>query len=108
MISDDGKTPILMDFGSTMQARVHIENRSQALLQQVRIVFALFYFDLTWFFGIGHRSGTKYNGVSRSGAVRRQDRADYRREGRHLGTSISSYLPLPSVVPSVEIKMLRR
>lgn len=37
MIADDGKTPILMDFGSTMMARVHIENRSQALLQQVRI-----------------------------------------------------------------------
>lgn len=36
MIADDGKTPILMDFGSTMQARVPIENRSQALLQQVR------------------------------------------------------------------------
>ena len=39
MIADDGKTPILMDFGSTMQARVHIENRSQALLQQVRTDF---------------------------------------------------------------------
>ena len=35
MIADDGKTPILMDFGSTMLARVHVENRSQALLQQV-------------------------------------------------------------------------
>jgi len=34
MIADDGKTPILMDFGSTMLARVDIENRSQALLQQ--------------------------------------------------------------------------
>ncbi|KDR78818.1 hypothetical protein GALMADRAFT_1271408 [Galerina marginata CBS 339.88] len=34
MIADDGKTPILMDFGSTMLARVQIENRSQALLQQ--------------------------------------------------------------------------
>ncbi|KAF9560723.1 other/NAK protein kinase [Agrocybe pediades] len=34
MIADDGKTPILMDFGSTMLARVKIENRSQALLQQ--------------------------------------------------------------------------
>ncbi|CAA7266832.1 unnamed protein product [Cyclocybe aegerita] len=34
MIADDAKTPILMDFGSTMKARVHIENRSQALLQQ--------------------------------------------------------------------------
>ncbi|KAF8907261.1 kinase-like domain-containing protein [Gymnopilus junonius] len=34
MIADDGKTPILMDFGSTMKARIPIENRSQALLQQ--------------------------------------------------------------------------
>ena len=33
MIADDGR-PILMDFGSTMKARVKIENRSQALLQQ--------------------------------------------------------------------------
>ena len=33
MISDDGQ-PILMDFGSTMKARVKVENRSQALLQQ--------------------------------------------------------------------------
>ncbi|KAH8824288.1 Pkinase-domain-containing protein [Flagelloscypha sp. PMI_526] len=33
MIADDG-TPILMDFGSTMKARVHIINRSEALLQQ--------------------------------------------------------------------------
>ena len=33
MISDEGQ-PILMDFGSTMKARVKIENRSQALLQQ--------------------------------------------------------------------------
>lgn len=36
MISDEG-TPILMDFGSAMKARVKIENRSQALLQQVHI-----------------------------------------------------------------------
>ncbi|KAI0787851.1 Pkinase-domain-containing protein [Fomes fomentarius] len=33
MISDDGQ-PILMDFGSTTKARIKIENRSQALLQQ--------------------------------------------------------------------------
>jgi len=33
MIADDG-SPILMDFGSTTKARVKIENRSQALLQQ--------------------------------------------------------------------------
>ncbi|KAF9451923.1 protein kinase [Macrolepiota fuliginosa MF-IS2] len=34
MIADDGATPILMDFGSTMKARISVENRSQALLQQ--------------------------------------------------------------------------
>ncbi|PBK75688.1 protein kinase [Armillaria solidipes] len=34
MIADDGATPILMDFGSTVKARIHIENRSQALFQQ--------------------------------------------------------------------------
>ncbi|EAU85469.1 other/NAK protein kinase [Coprinopsis cinerea okayama7 len=34
MIADDGKTPILMDFGSTMKAKIPIENRQQALLQQ--------------------------------------------------------------------------
>ncbi|KAK7463464.1 Serine/threonine-protein kinase env7 [Stygiomarasmius scandens] len=34
MIADDGVTPILMDFGSTTKARIHVENRSQALLQQ--------------------------------------------------------------------------
>ncbi|KIO15754.1 hypothetical protein M407DRAFT_204289 [Tulasnella calospora MUT 4182] len=33
MLSDDG-TPVLMDFGSTIKARVHIENRNQALMQQ--------------------------------------------------------------------------
>jgi len=34
MIADDGVTPILMDFGSTVRARMHIQNRSQALTQQ--------------------------------------------------------------------------
>ncbi|KAG9038734.1 hypothetical protein FS837_001194 [Tulasnella sp. UAMH 9824] len=33
MLSDDG-TPVLMDFGSTIKARIHIENRNQALIQQ--------------------------------------------------------------------------
>ena len=33
MIADDG-SPILMDFGSTIKARIPIENRQQALLQQ--------------------------------------------------------------------------
>ena len=34
MIADDGN-PILMDFGSTLKARIKIDNRQQALLQQV-------------------------------------------------------------------------
>ncbi|KDQ59307.1 hypothetical protein JAAARDRAFT_154656 [Jaapia argillacea MUCL 33604] len=34
MIADDGVTPILMDFGSCMKARIKIETRQQALLQQ--------------------------------------------------------------------------
>lgn len=34
MIADDGVTPILMDFGSTVKARIRVENRSQALHQQ--------------------------------------------------------------------------
>jgi len=34
MIADDGVTPILMDLGSCMKARIPIENRSQALIQQ--------------------------------------------------------------------------
>jgi len=34
MLADDGLTPILMDFGSCVKARIPIEDRSQALLQQ--------------------------------------------------------------------------
>lgn len=34
MIADDGVTPILMDFGSTVRARIKIETRTQALVQQ--------------------------------------------------------------------------
>lgn len=36
MIADDGVTPILMDFGSATKARIRVETRSQALLQQVK------------------------------------------------------------------------
>lgn len=36
MLSDDGEVPILMDFGSTIKARLKVETRSQALSQQVR------------------------------------------------------------------------
>ena len=35
MLSDDGQTPILMDFGSTIKARIQVDTRSQALAQQV-------------------------------------------------------------------------
>ncbi|GAA5996513.1 hypothetical protein JCM5350_004002 [Sporobolomyces pararoseus] len=34
MISDDGKTPILMDFGSCLPARIEIKDRRTALVQQ--------------------------------------------------------------------------
>ncbi|CEP08159.1 hypothetical protein [Parasitella parasitica] len=34
LISDDGKTPILMDFGSVTKARIHIRTRQDGLLQQ--------------------------------------------------------------------------
>lgn len=36
MIADDG-SPILMDFGSAIPARIKVETRSQALLQQVSV-----------------------------------------------------------------------
>lgn len=36
MLADDGKTPILMDFGSAIPARIEIHNRQEALKQQVR------------------------------------------------------------------------
>ena len=41
MIADDG-SPILMDFGSAIPARIKIETRSQALLQQVPSIFFLY------------------------------------------------------------------
>ncbi|KAF8656189.1 hypothetical protein AX16_002627 [Volvariella volvacea WC 439] len=34
MLADDGVTPILMDFGSTIKARIDVQTRSQALYQQ--------------------------------------------------------------------------
>lgn len=35
LISDDGKSPILMDFGSVTKARIPINTRQDGLLQQV-------------------------------------------------------------------------
>jgi serine/threonine kinase 16 len=43
MISDDGQ-PILMDFGSTIVARIHIRTRGEALTQQVK-----FHFWMPWY-----------------------------------------------------------
>lgn len=34
MVADDGKTPILMDFGSTIKARVYIKTRKDAMAHQ--------------------------------------------------------------------------
>jgi len=34
MLANDGVTPILMDLGSCIKARIPIENRTQALIQQ--------------------------------------------------------------------------
>ncbi|CED83691.1 other nak protein kinase [Phaffia rhodozyma] len=34
MIADDGKTPILMDLGSCVKARIHLRTRQEALIQQ--------------------------------------------------------------------------
>jgi hypothetical protein len=42
MIADDGVTPILMDFGSTVKARIKVETRSQALMQQVSVLDLIF------------------------------------------------------------------
>lgn len=45
MIADDGKTPILMDLGSCLPARIPIRTRQEALLQQVSLLFrpSIFY-----------------------------------------------------------------
>jgi serine/threonine kinase 16 len=63
MIADDG-TPILMDFGSTVKARIPIENRSQALMQQVRLRKCwLLFFMLTFVSQTGYRGGAKHDGL---------------------------------------------
>jgi hypothetical protein len=40
MIDDNGEA-VLMDFGSTTKARIHVTTRQQALTQQVKFSFAL-------------------------------------------------------------------
>lgn len=71
MISDDG-SPILMDFGSTLKARIPIQNRSQALMQQVRLSPLHVVLKLMSLH-IGHSCRAKHNGLSRSRAIRCQD-----------------------------------
>jgi hypothetical protein len=62
MIADDRVTPIVMDFGSTVKARINIENRSQALLQQVKCPITSAPLLLTR--TTGHCCRAKYNGLS--------------------------------------------
>lgn len=76
MIADDGATPILMDFGSAMKARVRIENRNQALLQQVSARFHVSPAQDQSGGSSGHCSGKEHDGVPRAGALRRQDGGD--------------------------------
>jgi hypothetical protein len=45
LIADDGQTAVLMDFGSMCQARIHIENRQEALAQQVNSKISYNKFD---------------------------------------------------------------
>ena len=76
MIANDGKTPILMDFGSTMKARIYIENRSQALMQQVWTHILSFYRSFLVLIRVsltGHCCGAKYDVLSRTRIVRRQN-----------------------------------
>lgn len=66
MLADDGK-PILMDFGSTVVARVPIRNRNEALTQQVRCIYILKtllssnYDELTIMQPTGHSGRAKYD-----------------------------------------------
>lgn len=73
MIADDG-SPILMDFGSTMKARIKIENRQQALLQQVLTTSITIVASLNSLLS-GYCCGAEYNGVSCSRTFRRENRS---------------------------------
>ena len=73
MIADDGKTPILMDFGSAMKARVPIENRSQALLQQVCRKFDT-YFLINGPYRISLQNKVRWLTVLRNSSMSRLDK----------------------------------
>ena len=79
MIADDG-SPILMDFGSAIPARIKIETRSQALLQQV-LSFSCPIRANTERGPLGYCGRTQHDGVSRPGIIRCQDWCNLGREG---------------------------
>ena len=79
MIADDG-SPILMDFGSAIPARIKVETRSDALLQQV-LSFSCPIRANTERVPLGYCRRTQHDGVSRPGIIRCQDRCDLGREG---------------------------
>lgn len=63
LIADDGQTAVLMDFGSMCQARIHIENRQEALAQQVKSKRSDNKFDgkiITICFNAGYRCRALY------------------------------------------------
>ena len=73
MIADDGITPILMDFGSAVKARIQIDNRSQALLQHVRAtLFPCIVISISVV--VGYRRGTKHDGIPCTRTVRCENR----------------------------------
>ena len=78
MLADDGKQPILMDFGSAVPARLLIKNRSMALAEQDRAgEHSTMPYRAPELFDVCRRSASS---LSLAG----QGRLDARREGRHL------------------------
>jgi serine/threonine kinase 16 len=47
MIDDNGEA-VLMDFGSTTKARIHITTRQQALTQQVNLALSVLGARMNW------------------------------------------------------------
>lgn len=92
MLTDDGQ-PILMDFGSTIRARIKIENRQQALAQQVGIlqINTLRFYLILKQQSTGSRCRTKHNAISRPRTIRRQNRYHIRRKSRYLGASLNAF-----------------
>lgn len=77
------------------RARIPIETRQQALIQQVRPALpragkvSLRKWDAGW---VGYRRGALNDAVPRAGTVRRENRDNTDRKSRHLGTSCALFL----------------